>query len=82
MLPIFGSTVIFSKTAQKSLSLDQILDNATANVDTTFGFDKAPDAHRRLTQRKNIGKVVLVASHATRGVSHSDSAVPLANERH
>jgi NADPH:quinone reductase-like Zn-dependent oxidoreductase len=30
-------------------------------VDTRFGFDQAPDAHRRLTDRQNIGKVVLTS---------------------
>jgi NADPH:quinone reductase-like Zn-dependent oxidoreductase len=29
-------------------------------IDATFGFDQAPEAHRRLGERKNIGKVVLV----------------------
>jgi NADPH:quinone reductase-like Zn-dependent oxidoreductase len=31
-------------------------------IDATFPFDRAGDAHRRITERKNIGKVVLVAS--------------------
>jgi NADPH:quinone reductase-like Zn-dependent oxidoreductase len=30
-------------------------------IDATFGFDQAPDAHRRLGERRNIGKVVLVS---------------------
>jgi NADPH:quinone reductase-like Zn-dependent oxidoreductase len=29
-------------------------------IDATFTFDQAPDAHRRLMERRNIGKVVLV----------------------
>ncbi len=33
----------------------------TPVIDSTFGFDQAPDAHRRLTERTNIGKVVLTA---------------------
>ena len=35
-------------------------------IDTSFDLDHAPDAHRRLTERENIGKVVLVTSHAER----------------
>lgn len=33
----------------------------TPVIDASFGFDQAPDAHRRLAERKNVGKVVLVA---------------------
>jgi NADPH:quinone reductase-like Zn-dependent oxidoreductase len=29
-------------------------------IDTTFTFEQAPDAHRRMMERRNIGKVVLV----------------------
>jgi hypothetical protein len=25
-----------------------------------FGFDRAPDAHRMIEERRNVGKVVLV----------------------
>jgi len=28
-------------------------------IDRSFAFADTPDAHRRLTERKNIGKVVL-----------------------
>jgi NADPH:quinone reductase-like Zn-dependent oxidoreductase len=44
----------------------ELIEDETINpvVDSTFVFDKAPDAHRRMTDRKNIGKVVLVTSHA------------------
>ena len=31
-------------------------------IDATFPFEQAADAHRRIAERKNIGKVVLVAS--------------------
>jgi synaptic vesicle membrane protein VAT-1 len=31
-------------------------------IDATFPFEKAADAHRRLMERRNIGKVVLVPS--------------------
>ena len=34
----------------------------TPVIDATFSFEDAPDAHRRLTERRNIGKVVLTAS--------------------
>jgi NADPH:quinone reductase-like Zn-dependent oxidoreductase len=30
-------------------------------IDATFGFDEAPEAHRRLADRRNVGKVVLTA---------------------
>ena len=33
----------------------------TPVIDSSFGFDQAPAAHRRLTERTNIGKVVLTA---------------------
>jgi NADPH:quinone reductase-like Zn-dependent oxidoreductase len=33
----------------------------TPVIDATFAFDRAPDAHRRISERKNVGKVVLVA---------------------
>jgi NADPH:quinone reductase-like Zn-dependent oxidoreductase len=47
--------------------LDPLLDliddgTITPVIDAGFGFDRAPDAHRRLVERKNIGKVVLLAS--------------------
>ncbi|MEZ4408053.1 MAG: medium chain dehydrogenase/reductase family protein [Polyangiales bacterium] len=29
-------------------------------IDATFSFDQAPEAHRRLGERKNVGKVVLI----------------------
>jgi NADPH:quinone reductase-like Zn-dependent oxidoreductase len=28
-------------------------------VSESFSFDKAPDAHRFITERRNVGKVVL-----------------------
>jgi NADPH:quinone reductase-like Zn-dependent oxidoreductase len=42
----------------------ELIDDGTITpvIDTTFGYDEAPDAHRRLTERKNIGKVVLSSS--------------------
>jgi NADPH:quinone reductase-like Zn-dependent oxidoreductase len=62
----------------------ELIEDRTINpvIDTTFGFEKAPDAHRRLTQRKNVGKVVLITSHATRGVLPAGTGLPVANERH
>jgi NADPH:quinone reductase-like Zn-dependent oxidoreductase len=43
--------------------LELIEDGTIAPViDSTFSFDQAPDAHRRLVERRNIGKVVLVPS--------------------
>jgi NADPH:quinone reductase-like Zn-dependent oxidoreductase len=33
----------------------------TPLIDSSFTFDRAPDAHRRLAERKNVGKVVLTA---------------------
>lgn len=42
--------------------VDLIADGTiTPMIDTTFGFDEAPDAHRRLAERRNIGKVVLTS---------------------
>jgi NADPH:quinone reductase-like Zn-dependent oxidoreductase len=42
--------------------LVHLIDDGTIQpvIDGVFPFDKAPDAHRRLMQRKNIGKVILV----------------------
>jgi NADPH:quinone reductase-like Zn-dependent oxidoreductase len=48
--------------------LELIEDGTIAPViDTTFGFDRAPDAHRRLTDRQNIGKVVLTSGALASG---------------
>jgi NADPH:quinone reductase-like Zn-dependent oxidoreductase len=33
-------------------------------IDATFGFEQAPDAHRRIAERRNIGKVVLTSQRA------------------
>jgi NADPH:quinone reductase-like Zn-dependent oxidoreductase len=45
--------------------LDLIEDGTiTPVIDTSFGLDQAADAHRRLVDRKNIGKVVLLADRA------------------
>jgi NADPH:quinone reductase-like Zn-dependent oxidoreductase len=39
----------------------ELIDDGTITpvIDESFGFDAAPDAHRRLADRKNVGKVVL-----------------------
>ena len=41
-----------------------LIDDGTITpvIDATFGFDAAPDAHRRLTERRNVGKVVLTVT--------------------
>jgi synaptic vesicle membrane protein VAT-1 len=33
-------------------------------VDAVFPFDRAAEAHKRITERRNVGKVVLVPEHA------------------
>jgi len=45
----------------------ELIDDGTITpvIDASFGFDQAPDAHRRLAERKNTGKVVLVPSLAS-----------------
>jgi NADPH:quinone reductase-like Zn-dependent oxidoreductase len=42
----------------------ELIDDGTISpvIDASFSFDEAAEAHRRLGERKNIGKVVLVAS--------------------
>jgi NADPH:quinone reductase-like Zn-dependent oxidoreductase len=38
-----------------------LIDDGTITpiIDASYGFDEAPAAHRRLAERKNVGKVVL-----------------------
>jgi NADPH:quinone reductase-like Zn-dependent oxidoreductase len=40
-----------------------LIDDGTITpvIDASYGFDQAPAAHRRLAERKNVGKVVLTA---------------------
>lgn len=44
--------------------LVKLIDDGTITpvIDASFGYDEAPDAHRRLAERRNIGKVVLSRS--------------------
>ena len=41
--------------------LEQMLGDGTAEpvVAESFSFEKAPDAHRFITERRNVGKVIL-----------------------
>ena len=47
--------------ASKPERLYELMDNGTIRpvVAQTFPFERAPEAHRFITERRNIGKVVL-----------------------
>jgi NADPH:quinone reductase-like Zn-dependent oxidoreductase len=47
-----------------------LIDDGTITpvIDATYPFEDAPDAHRRIMERKNIGKVVLVSGAGSRRV--------------
>jgi NADPH:quinone reductase-like Zn-dependent oxidoreductase len=56
--------------------LIELIDDGTITppIDGTYPFANAPDAHRRLAERKNIGKVVLIPTtrQATSSPKHTD----------
>ena len=56
----------FQSAARWTAPLTEMLSDGTIKpvLAETFSFDRAPDAHRFITERRNIGKVVLVAQEA------------------
>ena len=56
----------FQSAARWTAPLTEMLSDGTIKpvVAETFTFDRAPDAHRFITERRNVGKVVLVAPEA------------------
>jgi NADPH:quinone reductase-like Zn-dependent oxidoreductase len=56
----------FQSAARWTAPLTEMLSDGTIKpvLAKTFTFDRAPDAHRFITERRNVGKVVLVAQEA------------------
>ncbi len=56
----------FQSAARWTAPLTEMLSDGTIKpvLAETFSFDRAPDAHRFITERRNVGKVVLVAQEA------------------
>jgi NADPH:quinone reductase-like Zn-dependent oxidoreductase len=56
----------FQSAARWTAPLTEMLSDGTIKpvLAETFTFDRAPDAHRFITERRNVGKVVLVAREA------------------
>jgi NADPH:quinone reductase-like Zn-dependent oxidoreductase len=54
----------FQSAARWTQPLRELLDDGTIRpvVAESFSFERAPDAHRFITERRNVGKVVLVPS--------------------
>ena len=52
----------FQSASRWTPALGELLGDGTIRpvVAETFTFDRAPDAHRFMTERKNVGKVVLI----------------------
>lgn len=58
---LWGETELLNEEMRALLALYEA-GKIKPYIDTVFPFEQAADAHRRLTERKNIGKVVLVPS--------------------
>ena len=56
----------FQSAARWTAPLTEMLSDGTIKpvLAETFSYDRAPDAHRFITERRNIGKVVLVTQEA------------------
>jgi NADPH:quinone reductase-like Zn-dependent oxidoreductase len=52
----------FQSAARWTAALSELLADGTIKpvVAESFSFDRAPDAHRFISERRNVGKVVLV----------------------